>query len=146
MGSKLLISAAVGALVGAVAVLLFRQPLVIKVVDVTWVPPNSVRLSAQSLTISKSGDQVRWQATPTSSNMKVLFIEFEQKIFSNADPINGRYRVSCSEGVCNSGAVLASPPQPPTSAGYNYWYGLAESTTSLPVWGSPYGRIIIIKP
>ena len=147
MGSKLLISAAVGAVVGAAAVFLFRRPIVITAVDVTWEPPNSVRLSAQSVTIKQSEGQVRWQATPTTSNMKVLSIEFEQKIFENAEPVSGgRYRVTCSGGRCDSGAVLGTLPPPSPGSDYRYWYGLATSATSTPVFGSPYGHVVIVKP
>jgi hypothetical protein len=143
MGNKVLVSVAVGILVGAGAVLLLRPtPLVIKVANVTSHSPNPPQLSPTTLTISQSKDAVQWQAIP--SNM-VLSIEFEQKIFANAEPTGGRYRVKCSGGICDSGAALATLPSAPPD-GYHYWYGLADSSTSPTNWGPPDGRIIIVRP
>lgn len=141
MENKLLIAAAVGVVVGAGAVSLLRAaPAFIKVVSVTSNAPNPPQLGINPLTISQSKDQVQWQAIPST---KFEYIEFEQKIFANAFSYNGRYRVKCSAGVCDSGAPLTTLPMQPTE-GYKYWYGLADTATSNPTWGSD-GRIII-KP
>jgi hypothetical protein len=141
MVNKVLISAAVGVLVGAAAVLLFRPATLIKVVSVTSNAPNPPRLSINPLTISQQNDQVQWQAIPPSM---VESIEFEQKIFANAILTGGRYRVKCNGGICDSGAILQTLPTQPVD-GYKYWYGLATSSTSQPNWGAD-GHVVIVKP
>lgn len=142
MGSKVLAATVVGVLVGAGAVLLLRPtPLTTKVVSVTSDAPNPPRLSVNPLTISQSRDQVEWQAIPAT---KFEYIEFEQKIFANAAFFNGRWRVKCTDSICDSGAPLATLPSQPVE-GFKYWYGLADTATSNPIWGTD-GRIIIIKP
>jgi hypothetical protein len=139
MGNKVLISAAVGVLVGAAAVLLFRPATLIKVVSVTSNAPNPPRLSINPLQIKD--DQVQWQAIPPSM---IEYIEFEQKVFANAIFTNGRYRVKCNGGICDSGAALQTLPTQPVD-GYKYWYGLATSSTPQPNWGTD-GHVVIVRP
>lgn len=140
MDSTLVISAAVGAVVGAGAVLLLRpsKRLTIWGVIVSPTPPH---LSNDPLSISR-GDTVQWTPSP-SVPPKVPIIEFDQKIFTNvAQQGNGKYRVIWNGSSCDSGAIVSNPPAPPSSAGYPYSEGLANSPTGPPQPG-PAGHIII---
>jgi hypothetical protein len=103
------------------------------------VGPEPRQISVDPLAISKShGDTVQWWAMPST---KYLYIEFEQRVFENALPINGRYRVLCSSSHCDSGAIAANPPPPPDANGYKYWQGIADSPATPAKYAD--GHIII---
>jgi hypothetical protein len=146
MTNKVLISAVLGAVVGAGAALLLRPATSFQVWTVS-VKPEEPKLSANPLTISKNNkDEVRWFANAGS----YVYVEFEQKIFANATlQPNGRYSVKCNANVCDSGRIVATlsppppmPPPPSDGLGYKYWFGLTNAPTSPPAW-NPNGRIII---
>lgn len=143
MTKEVLISAVLGAVVGAGVALLVR-PKAFQIFTVS-VNSQAPKLSVNPLPIWKGNkDEVRWFANAGSN----LYVEFEQQIFANATlQPNGRYRVKCNANVCDSGRILATLPPPPNPLppdlpGYRYWFGLSNSPTSPPPW-DPNGRIII---
>jgi hypothetical protein len=138
---KSLVTTVVGLIIGVLVALLLLSP---KKGFTTWGLGVNAQTGAPSLEPLEMHpkDEVHW-VTATSKNLE---IETEQQIFANSvyQSATKRYRVTCSNNICDSGPLLTTLPTMPKD-GYKYWQGLADPASPTNIqWFD--GHIIIVRP